>query len=213
MHVRKVGGSVSRSVVTQCLGRKAISYDKDGEEHYNLISALHKSIRGSDLNASLYWLGRMLKGGEQPLFIARRLIRCASEDIGLADPFALTHSVAVFQACHMLGMPECDVILAQAVAYLAQAPKSIAVYSALNRVYESIKEDPHAPVPLHLRNASTQLLSQVGYGEGYKYNPHFQEPVIQDYLPSSIQHRRFWEAPVERQHTKFKSPITSDSQE
>ncbi|KAH3744105.1 AAA family ATPase [Pelomyxa schiedti] len=171
----------------EALQKKHLLYDKTGEEHYNLISALHKSMRGSDVDASIYWLGRMLAGGEDPLYIARRMVRFASEDIGLADPNALTQAVAGFQAAHMLGMPECDVCLTQVAAYLAKAPKSIAVYDALSRVKDEVSSSGSLPVPLHLRNAPTSLMKDLGYGSGYKYNPAFTEPVEQQYLPEALQ--------------------------
>ncbi|NXO58962.1 WRIP1 ATPase, partial [Aramus guarauna] len=165
-----------------------------GEEHYNCISALHKSMRGSDENASLYWLARMLEGGEDPLYVARRLVRFASEDIGLADPLALTQAVAAYQGCHFIGMPECEVILAQCVVYFARAPKSIEVYRAYNNVKECLRmhTGPLPPVPLHLRNAPTRLMKNLGYGKGYKYNPMYKEPVEQDYLPEELKGTDFF---------------------
>ncbi|KAM8966494.1 ATPase WRNIP1 [Pelodytes ibericus] len=179
--------------IKEGLQRSHILYDRAGEEHYNCISALHKSMRGSDQNASLYWLGRMLEGGEDPLFVARRLVRFASEDIGLADPLALPQAVSAYQACHFIGMPECDVILAQCVMYLARAPKSVAVYSAYSKVKNCLKnhKGPLPPVPLHLRNAPTKLMKGLGYGKGYKYNPMYSEPVEQDYLPPEMKGMRF----------------------
>ncbi|KAJ1415610.1 Ubiquitin-associated domain [Sesbania bispinosa] len=147
---------------------KHLAYDKAGEEHYNLISALHKSMRGSDANAAIYWLARMLQGGEEPLYIARRLIRFASEDVGLADPLALNQAVSCYQACHFLGMPECNVILAQCAAYLALAPKSIAVYRAIGAAEKVVRESvgQNEGVPLHLRNAPTKLMKEIGMGRG-----------------------------------------------
>ena len=166
-------------------------YDKTGEEHYNIISALHKSLRGSDADAALYWMGRMLEGGEDPLYVARRLVRFASEDIGLADPQALVQAVTGYQACHFIGMPECNVILSQVVAYLAKAPKSNALYVAYSAVREDIKRLPNEPVPLHIRNAPTDLMKDLGYGKGYKYNPNFEGPVDQDYLPDKLKGRKY----------------------
>ncbi|XP_028410120.1 ATPase WRNIP1-like isoform X2 [Dendronephthya gigantea] len=168
--------------------RSHVSYDRNGEEHYNIISALHKSVRGGDDNAALYWLGRMLVGGEDPMYIARRLVRMASEDIGLADPQALNQAVSAFQACHFIGRPECDVILAQAAVYLARAPKSVEVYKAYGKVAEHIKsyEGTLPGVPLHLRNAPTKLMKNLGYSKGYKYNPDYDGPVDQEYLPSEL---------------------------
>lgn len=179
---------VKEDHVKEGLQRSHILYDKAGEEHYNCISALHKSLRGSHENASLYWLGRMLEGGEDPLYVARRLVRFASEDVGLADPLALPQAVSAFQACHFIGMPECEVILAQCVIYLARAPKSVDVYKAYNNVKFCLRnhKGPLPPVPLHLRNAPTKLMKQLGYAKGYKYNPAFSEPVEQEYLPQEL---------------------------
>ncbi|XP_031555770.1 ATPase WRNIP1-like [Actinia tenebrosa] len=186
--------TVNVSHIKEGLQRTHILYDKKGEEHYNIISALHKSIRGSDANASLYWLARMLAGGEDPLYVARRLVRMASEDIGLADPEALTQTVAAYQACHFIGMPECDVILAQAAVYLARAPKSIEVYRAYNNAKKCVKEweGPHPSVPLHIRNAPTKMMKNLGYGAGYKYNPDYDEPVEQSYLPPELENVNFF---------------------
>lgn len=168
-----------------------ILYDKGGEEHYNIISALHKSMRGSDADAALYWLGRMLESGDDPLYIARRLVRFASEDIGLADPQALVQAVTAYQATHFLGMPECNVILAQAVAYLARAPKSNALYTAYGEIQKDIKELPREPVPLHLRNAPTDLMKDLGYGKDYKYNPDYKGNVKQDYLSPGLKGKKY----------------------
>lgn len=173
------------------LQRTHYLYDKDGEEHYNIISALHKSMRGSDANAALYWLARMVEAGEDPLYIARRLTRFASEDIGLADPQALVQAMACFDACHRIGVPECNVILAQCTAYLAKAPKSNALYTAYTQAAADVRELPNLPVPLHLRNAPTKLMKDVGYGKGYKYNPNFDGPVDQDYLPKELKGRKY----------------------
>lgn len=168
-----------------------ILYDKGGEEHYNIISALHKSMRGSDADAALYWLARMLESGDDPLYVARRIVRFASEDIGLADPEALNQAVSAYQAAHFLGMPECNVILAQAVAYLARAPKSNALYAAYGEIQKDIKEFPREPVPLHLRNAPTNLMKELGYGKDYKYPPNFKEPMGQDYLPPGLKGKKY----------------------
>ncbi|GAB0183704.1 ATPase WRNIP1 [Grus japonensis] len=193
------GGSADGILITEehvkeGLQRSHILYDRAGEEHYNCISALHKSMRGSDENASLYWLARMLEGGEDPLYVARRLVRFASEDIGLADPLALTQAVAAYQGCHFIGMPECEVILAQCVVYFARAPKSIEVYRAYSNVKECLRmhTGPLPPVPLHLRNAPTRLMKNLGYGKGYKYNPMYKEPVEQDYLPEELKGTDFF---------------------
>jgi putative ATPase len=174
------------------LQRTHLLYDKTGEDHYNIISALHKSLRGSDVNAALYWLGRMLEGGEDPLYVARRLVRFASEDVGLADPQALVQAVAGYQASHFLGMPECSVHLAQVVAYLARAPKSNALYVAYGEVKKDIQERPNDPVPLHIRNAPTSLMKDLGYGKGYKYNPDYVGPVDQEYLPDALRGRIYF---------------------
>ncbi|XP_067911394.1 ATPase WRNIP1 [Heterodontus francisci] len=157
--------------IKEGLQRSHILYDRAGEEHYNCISALHKTMRASDEKSALYWLARMLEGGEDPLYVARRLVRFASEDVGLADPLALTQAVSAYQGCHFIGMPECEVILAQCVTYLARAPKSVEVYMAYEAVKESLRnhKGPLPSVPLHLRNAPTKLMKDLGYGKGYKY--------------------------------------------
>lgn len=179
---------VTEQHVKEGLQRSHILYDRAGEEHFNCISALHKSLRGSHQNAALYWLGRMLEGGEDPLYVARRLVRFASEDVGLADPAALPQAVSAYQACHFIGMPECEVILAQCVVYLARAPKSVDVYKAYANVKASLRSHrgPLPSVPLHLRNAPTRLMKELGYAEGYKYNPAFSQPVEQEYLPAEL---------------------------
>lgn len=186
-------GNISLENLRSALQRTHVLYDKTGEEHYNIISALHKSLRGSDVNAGLYWLGRMLEAGEDPLYVARRLVRFASEDIGLADPQALIQAVAGYQASHFIGRPECNVILAQVVAYLAKAPKSNALYVAYSAVQEDIRRLPNEPVPLHIRNAPTSLMKDLGYGKGYKYNPDYQELVEQDYLPEKLKGKKYLE--------------------
>ncbi|MBU1038714.1 replication-associated recombination protein A [Patescibacteria group bacterium] len=184
---------LTEQVLQQSLQRTHLKYDKNGQEHYNLISALHKSLRGSDANAALYWLARMLEAGGEPLYVARRLVRFASEDIGLADPNALLQAVAAFQAAHQLGMPECNVALAQATVYLAKAPKSNALYKAYLKVQEDVFKTIDDSVPLHLRNAPTKLMKNLGYGKGYKYNPDFKEPVDQDYLPDNLKGKKYLE--------------------
>uniref|UniRef100_A0A3B1JYC7 WRN helicase interacting protein 1 n=1 Tax=Astyanax mexicanus TaxID=7994 RepID=A0A3B1JYC7_ASTMX len=185
---------VQEEHIKEGLQRSHILYDKAGEEHYNCISALHKSMRGSDENASLYWLGRMLEGGEDPLYVARRLVRFASEDVGLADPAALPQAVSAFQACHFIGMPECEVILAQCAVYLSRAPKSIEIYTAYNNVKACLRnhKGPLPSVPLHLRNAPTKLMKELGYAKGYKYNPKFNGPVDQEYLPEELRGTNFF---------------------
>lgn len=177
--------------VREALQRAQFTYDKGGEEHYNVISALHKSMRGSDANAAVYWLARMLEAGEDPLYVARRLVRFASEDIGMADPNALVQAVAAYQASHMVGMPECTVMLTQAVVYLATAKKSNALYVAYNQASADVRDVPNEPVPLHLRNAPTGLMKQLGYGKGYVYNPDVKGEVHQEYLPERLRKRRY----------------------
>ena len=166
-------------------------YDKDGEEHYNIISALHKSLRGSDANAALYWLARMLEAGEDPLYVARRLVRFASEDVGLANSRALEQAVAAYQACHFLGMPECNVILAQVVVYLAKCEKSNELYTAYSEAARDVHEHGNLPVPLHIRNAPTKLMKDLNYGKGYKYSPDHDYKEEQEYLPSEIRGRKY----------------------
>eukprot|EP01018_Ginkgo_biloba_P003785 Gb_27339 [translate_table: standard] len=184
--------------VKEALQCKHLIYDRTGEEHYNIISALHKSMRGSNPDAALYWLARMLEGGESPLYIARRLVRFASEDIGLADPLALSQAIACYQACHFLGMPECNVNLAQCVAYLALAPKSVAVYQAIEAAQRLVREKgQNEPVPFHLRNAPTKLMKELGYGKGYIYPPSHSGPTKQEYLPPSLAGRKFLNWPDE----------------
>ncbi|EGF81548.1 hypothetical protein BATDEDRAFT_29838 [Batrachochytrium dendrobatidis JAM81] len=177
--------------VQLALSKSHLLYDHDGEEHYNIISALHKSMRGSDADAALYWMGRMIFAGEDPLYVARRLVRFASEDIGLADSSALTLAMSTYQACQVIGMPECDAILAHCVTYLARAPKSVETYRAVKKVKDTIMNSHAYPVPLHLRNAPTQLLQQVGYGAGYIYNPDHNGPVDQEYFPLQMKGTKF----------------------
>ncbi|KZV44815.1 hypothetical protein F511_09858 [Dorcoceras hygrometricum] len=183
--------------VKESLQSKHLAYDRAGEEHYNLISALHKSMRGSDADASIYWLARMLEGGEEPLYIARRLIRFACEDVGLADPQALTQAVSCYQGCHFIGMPECNVILGQCVSYLALAPKSVSVYRAIETAQKVVKESvgQNERVPLHLRNAPTNLMKNHGYGKGYIYPPDNPNSSQQTYLPPSLQGYKFLDWP------------------
>jgi putative ATPase len=182
----------------QAFQRKVLLYDKKGEEHYNVISALHKSLRNSDPDAGLYWLARMLEAGEDPLYIARRLVRFASEDVGMADPQALVVSMAAQQATHFIGMPEANTALAQAVIYLATAPKSNAVYEGYNRAAEAVHEKPDDPVPLHIRNAPTPLMKNLGYGKGYKYAHNFEDAITDlSCLPDSMAGEVFY-TPTDR---------------
>ena len=184
---------LTKSAVALALDKKHLLYDKNGEEHYNLISALHKSMRGSDTQASIYWLYRMLEAGEDPLFIARRLIRFASEDIGLADPRALEIALTAYQAWERVGPPEARLCLAQAVVYLATAPKSNSLYLAERSVRKEIEESGSLPVPLHLRNAPTGLMKQMGYGEGYRYPHDYPDGrVRQEYFPEKMKAKVFY---------------------
>ena len=177
----------------EVLERKAFLYDKSGEEHYNLISAFHKSLRGSDPDAALYWLGRMLEAGEDPLYIARRMIRFASEDIGNADPQALQVSVSAMEAFHFIGLPEGNLALAQAAVYLATAPKSNSLYTAYQRVQKDVRELENMPVPLHIRNAPTRLMEDLGYGKGYKYPHDYPEHFVEEeYLPENLKGRIYY---------------------
>ncbi len=185
--------TVTNEGIEQCINRKSLLYDKTGEEHYNIISALHKSMRNSDPDAAIYWMCRMLEGGENPLYIARRLIRFASEDIGMADSHALQVAVAAYQACHFLGMPECDVHLTHAVTYLAMAPKSNALYAACEECKKDIRERRAEPVPLQLRNAPTELMKQLHYGEGYEYAHNAREKLTKmECMPESLRDRTYY---------------------
>jgi len=184
---------IKKEDLKEVLQRKAYLYDKSGEEHYNLISALHKSLRGSDPDAALYWLGRMLEAGEDPLYVARRMVRFASEDIGMADPRALEVAVAAMQAFHFVGLPEGNLALAQAAVYLATAPKSNALYTAYQQVQKDIREAENMPVPLHIRNAPTQLMEDLGYGKEYKYpHDHPEHFVEEEYLPENLRGRTYY---------------------
>ncbi len=189
---------MTRDHVLEAAQKTSLMYDKTGEQHYNLISALHKSLRDSDPDAGLYWLGRMLEGGEDPLFIARRLVRFASEDVGLASPQALEQAVAAYQACRFVGMPECALALAQIVVFLAAAPKSNALEKAYILVKEEIQRTGHLPVPLHLRNAPTKLMKSLGYGKGYHYAHDFPDALVdQEHLPEPIRGKHFYK-PTDR---------------
>lgn len=184
---------VTKEGMEQCISRKSLLYDKTGEEHYNLISALHKSMRNSDPDAAVYWMCRMLEGGEDPLYIARRLIRFASEDVGMADSRALQVAVAAYQACHFLGMPECDVHLTHAVVYLAMAPKSNTLYTACEECKRDVKERRAEPVPLVLRNAPTSLMKELNYGKGYEYAHDTEEKLTHmQCMPDSMADRTYY---------------------
>ena len=185
---------VTREIVEQCTGKKALLYDKNGEEHYNLISALHKSMRNSDPDAAMYWLARMLEAGEEPLYIARRVIRFASEDVGLADIQALPLAVAAYQACHFLGMPECNVNLAEAVTYMALAPKSNAMEVGYYKARDDAAKTFSEPVPLHIRNAPTSLMAELDYGKGYQYAHNYEDKITKmKCLPESLSDRHYYE--------------------
>jgi putative ATPase len=184
---------VTEQIIEDAIQRKTLLYDKAGEEHYNLISALHKSVRNSDPDATLYWLGRMLEAGEDPLYIARRMIRMATEDVGLADPNALNVTINAMQAAHFLGMPECDLSLAEAAVYLSLAPKSNALYAGYGEVKRDAQKDIAEPVPFQLRNAVTGLMSDVGYGKGYQY-AHDSDEKLTDMtcLPDNVKDRKYY---------------------
>ena len=179
--------TVTKQTVEQITGKKALLYDKNGEEHYNLISALHKSMRNSDPDAAVYWLARMLEAGEDPLYIARRVARFASEDVGLADPHALPLAISAYQACHFIGVPECNVHLTEAVIYMALAPKSNAMEVAYNEARDDAVNDLAEPVPMNIRNAPTQLMGDLGYGKGYKYAHDYEDRLTSmQCLPDSL---------------------------
>jgi putative ATPase len=187
------GGCITRELMEQALQKKALVYDKSGDEHYNLISALHKSLRGSDPDAALYWMARMLAAGEDPFFIARRMVRFASEDIGNADPQALAVTLAAMEAFRFLGHPEGELALAQAAVYLATAPKSNSIYAAYGSAQAAVTRGGSLPVPLHIRNAPTKLMQELGYGEGYRYAHHYRDAFApQDYLPDELQGEVFY---------------------
>lgn len=196
---------VTMETLEQCTSKKSLLYDKNGEEHYNLISALHKSMRNSDVNAAIYWLARMLEAGEDPLYVARRVARFASEDIGMADSRALEIAVAAYQACHFIGMPECSVHLTHAVTYMALAPKSNALYVA----YETAKKDAirmmAEPVPLQIRNAPTQLMKELNYGAGYQYAHDSEEKITNmKCLPDSLENRKYYVPTAQGTESKVK---------
>ncbi|KAH9809991.1 hypothetical protein DFH28DRAFT_1034924 [Melampsora americana] len=180
------GTSIKLNELSEILGKRYVLYDNDGDCHYDMISALHKSVRGSDPDAALYWLARMLEGGEDPLYVARRLVRMASEDIGAGNPEALTQAVSAFQATQLIGMPEADTILAQVVVMLSESPKSVRSYKAYKRAKTLVANSPSYPVPTHLRNAPTKMMEQLGYGVDYKYEPEYAHPIVQEFWPVEI---------------------------
>jgi putative ATPase len=202
------GSLIDSETVRRIAQRKVLLYDKSGEEHYNLISALHKSLRESDPDAALYWFARMLASGEDPLYVARRIVRFASEDVGLADPQALTQTLAAWDAYKRLGSPEGELALAQAVLYLALAPKSVALYDGYKAARRTVEERPADPVPMAIRNAPTRLMKDVGYGSGYVYAPHTEEGVGGiDCLPESLQGTRFYEPKGEGFEAKLRARL------
>lgn len=188
--VASQNNKITPELIKQVLQKSHLMYDKGGEEHYNIISALHKSMRGGDANAAVYWLARMLEGGEDPIYIARRLVRFASEDIGLANNTALLLANATFEACQKLGMPECNVHLAQCVIYLSNSKKDISAYLAYQRARKDVLGFGNLPVPLHIRNAPTKLMKELGYGKDYKYTP-LEDSSDQEYLPRKLKGRKY----------------------
>jgi putative ATPase len=183
--------TLTKEDIKEALQRTHLVFDKKGEEFYNLISALHKSMRGSDVNASLYWLARMLEGGADPLYVARRVLRFASEDVGMGNSEALIQANAAYDACHKIGFPECSVHLAQAVVYCAKSKKSNLLYRAYGKAAKDAQATSHLGVPIHLRNAPTKFMKEIGYGKDYKYNPDYDMPVEQDYLPDELKGRNY----------------------
>ena len=182
---------ITTEIIKEAFQKSYLMYDKNGEEHYNIISALHKSMRGSDANASLYYLARMLEAGEDPLYIAKRIVRFASEDIGLSNSRALEQAVACYNACHFIGMPECNVILAQAVVYMAKCKKSNELYIAYGKAKDDVIKYGNLEVPLHIRNAPTKLMKNLGYGKDYKYSPDFDYKEDQTYLPEKLKNKKY----------------------
>ena len=199
---------VTTETVAQCMDRRSLLYDKNGEEHYNLISALHKSMRNSDPDAAVYWMSRMIDGGEDPLYIARRMVRFASEDVGLADSNALNVAVNAYQACHFLGLPECNVHLAHAAVYLSMAPKSNALEVACNLAAEDIKNSPAEPVPMQIRNAPTGLMKEAGYGKGYIYAHDTEEKMAKmQCLPDALKDRIYYDPGVQGDEAAVKKRL------
>ena len=200
--------TVTKETLEQCISKKSLLYDKNGEEHYNIISALHKSMRNSDPDAAVYWLARMLEAGEDPLYVARRVIRFASEDVGLADPHALEIAVAAYQACHFIGMPECSVNLTQAVIYMSMAPKSNSMDVAYNMAKIDAKENIAEPVPLQIRNAPTKLMRELDYGKGYQYAHDTEEKITSmQCLPDSLVGREYYRPVEQGLETKYKAKL------
>ena len=202
------GVTVTKEMLEQCISKKSLLYDKQGEEHYNLISALHKSMRNSDPDAAVYWLARMLEAGEDPLYVARRVIRFASEDVGLADPRGMEIAVAAYQACHFIGMPECTLNLTQAVVYLSLAPKSNAIDVAYLSAKRDAMEQLAEPVPLNIRNAPTRLMKELDYGKGYQYAHDYQGHITtMQCLPDSLLGREYYRPTEQGLEGKFKTRL------
>lgn len=200
--------TVNKETLEQCISKKSLLYDKNGEEHYNIISALHKSMRNSDPDAAVYWLSRMLEAGEDPLYIARRVVRFASEDVGLADPHALEQAVAAYQACHFIGMPECNVILTQAVIYMSMAPKSNAMEVAYNNAKFDAINSLTEPVPLNIRNAPTKLMKELNYGKGYIYAHDTEEKLSSmQCLPDSLVGKEYYQPTEQGLEVKYKDKL------
>lgn len=190
-YASSISKNINLDIIKEAFQKSHLLYDKNGEEHYNIISALHKSMRGSNANAAIYWLCRMLEGGEEPLYIARRLIRFASEDVGLSNSRALEQAVSAYQACHFIGMPECGVILAQVVVYMAKCKKSNELYVAYEKATQDVREFGNLPVPMHIRNAPTKLMKDLGYAKNYKYSPDFKYKEKQEYLPEKLKNKKY----------------------
>ena len=200
--------TVTKDTLEQCISKKSLLYDKNGEEHYNIISALHKSMRNSDPDAAVYWLARMLEAGEDPIYIARRVTRFASEDVGLADPHALEIAVAAYHACHFIGMPECSVHLTQAVIYMSMAPKSNSMDVAYLRAKQDALQSIAEPVPLQIRNAPTKLMKELNYGKGYKYAHDYEEKMTSmQCLPDSLVGREYYTPTEQGLEAKYKTKL------
>ncbi len=200
--------TVTMDTLEQCISKKSLLYDKNGEEHYNLISALHKSMRNSDPDAAVYWLARMLEAGEDPLYIARRVTRFASEDVGLADPHAIEIAVAAYQACHFIGMPECSVHLTEAVVYMSMAPKSNAMDVAYMEAKQDALKQLDEPVPLNIRNAPTGLMKDLGYGKGYQYAHDYEAKLTSmQCLPDSLLGREYFRPTEQGLEAKYKKRL------
>ena len=200
--------TITKETLEQCISKKSLLYDKNGEEHYNIISALHKSMRNSDPDAAVYWLARMLEAGEDPLYVARRITRFASEDIGLADPHALEIAVAAYHACHFIGMPECTVHLTEAVIYMSMAPKSNAMDVAYMLARRDAKEHIAEPVPLQIRNAPTKLMKELDYGKGYKYAHDYEEKMTSmQCLPDSLVGKEYYKPTEQGMEIKYKAKL------